>query len=58
MAPKCRAIPEEASTEGSPPTTPTITSRAKKPKAAKRPELPVKEDSGWMLHYPFMMLSK
>lgn len=56
MAPKRKAIPEDASAQDSSPTSPKSTSKAKKSKAQKT--VPETEASGWVLEYPNLLLSK
>ena len=58
MAPKRKAIPEDATAQAGSPTSPKSTSKAKKAKAEKKPEVPETEPSGWVLQHPNMLLSK
>ena len=58
MAPKRKAIPEDAA-KASSPASPNSTSKAKKAKAPKpMPDVPETETSGWVLQWPNLLLSK
>ena len=58
MAPKRKAIPEDASAQNCAPSTPDSTSKVKNTKADEPPAVPVTEASGWVLEYPKLLLSK
>ena len=52
MAPKRKAIPEDASAQASPPKS------TKKSKAEKKREVPETDANGWVLQWPNLLLSK